>query len=199
MRCGQAPSCRMRWPASWSRWSPAQLRRAIPRSRRPCSRPVAGWWRSAAARWSPARGRATCSARICTSPPGPSFIAPTYRMARPCGVPIPGTGLRSNGTRRGRSRRVRRKCGVWTDPVFRGRGDVEARRGGSLRGARRPSAQQAPRTTGHGVAGPSVNSNRLPLPSSDVAATRPWWRSTIRRTFARPMPVPSNSLAACRR
>ena len=51
----------------------------------------------------------------------------------------------------------------------------------------------------HFASGPSVNSNRLPLPGCDVAETRPWWPSTMRRTLASPIPVPSKSSAECRR
>src|SRR5690606_13377036 len=38
-----------------------------------------------------------------------------------------------------------------------------------------------------------------PFPGSDSAQTRPSWRVITRLTLARPMPVPENSDAACRR
>ena len=38
-----------------------------------------------------------------------------------------------------------------------------------------------------------------PTPGSPCARTVPPWRSTMRRTLARPMPVPSNSSLRCRR
>jgi len=38
----------------------------------------------------------------------------------------------------------------------------------------------------HARSGPRLNSNRLPRPSSEVAAIQPWWRSTIRRNVGEP-------------
>src|SRR5690606_4268104 len=61
---------------------------------------------------------------------------------------------------------------------------------------------------GHGVvslwagrspASGSVKWKVAPLPGSPSAWIRPPWRASTRRTLARPMPVPGNSLGACRR
>src|SRR5262249_17498142 len=45
----------------------------------------------------------------------------------------------------------------------------------------------------------SVNENGAPLPSAADAQTRPPWRVMMRWTMASPIPVPGNSLTACRR
>src|SRR5690606_21449021 len=44
-----------------------------------------------------------------------------------------------------------------------------------------------------------VKENVAPVPGRASAHTRPPWRSTMRRTSARPTPVPSYSSSRCRR